>query len=333
MRRTPQPVRSRPTLTSSNSETKLMVITNGHHGPCHRNNNLAHVSGAPYPARKKNRPQSIHGHPSTEGLVATVKSPNLQYAADDLHLDIQANRDFLIDSSTASISEENLVSAYDNTWTFDPISTTRKISDSDNRSSVDFGSLNTSLSLSWPELSPTRTESAFPHLQALGTSPNFDYPDSHTFQPCDLPIVSPQAATFSQAFTLDDCNYAQAPGLTSNSSARSENDIWPEASSSDNNFSSYWSDTIQVRSNSNPGLDRWAVESSSDLAASIAPSSTALYAEPKSTLAIYNDITSTSSFDISAQDDTWLGNIGTEPQSIHADPSGYYWDGQSFLSS
>jgi hypothetical protein len=329
VRRTPQPVRSRPSLTTSSSETKLMTITNGHHAPCHRNNMMAHTSGAPYPTRKKNRPLTIHGHPSSDSLANTVKSPNLSYATDDLHLDISSNRDFLIDSSANSISEENLSSGlYDNTWTFDPISTTRQISESGNRSSVDFASINTSISLSWPDLSPTRTESAFPHLHALGTSPNFDYPDSHTFQPSDLPIVSPQAATFSQALTQDDYGFAHAPGLTSNSSARSENDLWPENSKSDSY--QYWSDTIQVRSNSHTALDHWAVESTSDLAASIAPSSTALYSEPKTTLSGYNDITS---FEVSAQDESWLGNMGTEPQNISADPSSYFWDGQSYLSS
>jgi hypothetical protein len=66
VRPTIQSVRSRPSLTSSNSESRLMHTTNGHHAPCHRNNNMAYISGAPYPVIKPKRPQTIHGPPSTK---------------------------------------------------------------------------------------------------------------------------------------------------------------------------------------------------------------------------------------------------------------------------
>lgn len=38
----------KPRLTSHQSEGHLTVFANGHHKPCHRNNNAAHESGAPY---------------------------------------------------------------------------------------------------------------------------------------------------------------------------------------------------------------------------------------------------------------------------------------------
>ncbi|GAB7349331.1 hypothetical protein MBLNU459_g8467t1 [Dothideomycetes sp. NU459] len=44
----PKPQRSKPRLTSHASEGHLTVFANGHHKPCHRNNNAAHESGAPY---------------------------------------------------------------------------------------------------------------------------------------------------------------------------------------------------------------------------------------------------------------------------------------------
>jgi hypothetical protein len=50
--------RAKPKLTSTHSESTLTVFANGHHKPCHRNNNTAHVSGAPY---KLNRPHTLHG--------------------------------------------------------------------------------------------------------------------------------------------------------------------------------------------------------------------------------------------------------------------------------
>ncbi|PVI05039.1 hypothetical protein DM02DRAFT_125081 [Periconia macrospinosa] len=52
-------VRARPKVTTTHSENNLTVFANGHHRPCHRNNNSAHVSGAPY---KIPRPHTLHGH-------------------------------------------------------------------------------------------------------------------------------------------------------------------------------------------------------------------------------------------------------------------------------
>ncbi|KAF2642804.1 hypothetical protein P280DRAFT_275551 [Massarina eburnea CBS 473.64] len=51
-------VRTRPKVTATHSENTLTVFANGHHRPCHRNNNSAHVSGMPY---KIPRPHTLHG--------------------------------------------------------------------------------------------------------------------------------------------------------------------------------------------------------------------------------------------------------------------------------
>jgi hypothetical protein len=50
--------RAKPKLNTAHSESTLTVFANGHHKPCHRNNNSAHVSGAPY---KIPRPHTLHG--------------------------------------------------------------------------------------------------------------------------------------------------------------------------------------------------------------------------------------------------------------------------------
>jgi hypothetical protein len=326
IRRPTQTVRSRPSLTSSSSEPKLMVITNGHHPPCHRNNNLAHISGAPYPARKAKRPQTIHGFPSNKSAVPDVLSPNIQYATDDMHLG-QLNKNFLT-GSTASISEENLTSpTYNSPWTFEPGELLQQVSDADLSAGLDFNSLSGTSYLSWSEMSPTQPESVFSsQVPTLGTSPNFEYPTSHaTFQPSDLPLSSPQAGTFSNTFTLDDSSYAAAPGLTSNSSARSETDHWAEVGSSD--LPSYWSDTIQVRSNSSSVLDTWgSLDTGNDLSTTRLRTSSAVFDNSKTTLATYGDL-STSAYELSGQEDAWLGNLGTEPQttSSPSDVSTTYW--------
>lgn len=56
--------RAKPKLSTTHSESTLTVFANGHHKPCHRNNNSAHVSGVPY---KIPRPHTLHGHSAFAG--------------------------------------------------------------------------------------------------------------------------------------------------------------------------------------------------------------------------------------------------------------------------
>jgi hypothetical protein len=60
-RQTLHDMRARPKVTATHSEVSMTVFANGHHKPCHRNNNSAHLSGAPY---QLSRPQSLHGNPT-----------------------------------------------------------------------------------------------------------------------------------------------------------------------------------------------------------------------------------------------------------------------------
>lgn len=50
--------KAKPRLTTTHSESTLTVFANGHHKRCHRLNNAAHVSGAPY---KIPRAHTLHG--------------------------------------------------------------------------------------------------------------------------------------------------------------------------------------------------------------------------------------------------------------------------------
>jgi hypothetical protein len=58
---------------TTQSESHLTVFANGHHKPCHRNNNTAHVSGAPY---KIPRPHTLHGHSAFAALTQGGNSYN-----------------------------------------------------------------------------------------------------------------------------------------------------------------------------------------------------------------------------------------------------------------
>ncbi|KAL6707696.1 transcriptional activator haa1 [Coniothyrium glycines] len=64
-RQTLHDARAKPKLTATHSESHLTVFANGHHKPCHRNNNSAHVSGLPY---KIPRPHTLHGHSAFASL-------------------------------------------------------------------------------------------------------------------------------------------------------------------------------------------------------------------------------------------------------------------------
>ncbi|EOA91811.1 uncharacterized protein SETTUDRAFT_178215 [Exserohilum turcica Et28A] len=64
-RQTLHDTRAKPKLTGTHSESHLTVFANGHHKPCHRNNNSAHISGMPY---KIPRPHTLHGHSSFSAL-------------------------------------------------------------------------------------------------------------------------------------------------------------------------------------------------------------------------------------------------------------------------
>ncbi len=58
--------RTKPKLVTTQSEPHLTFFANGHHRPCHRINNTAHVSGAPY---RISRPHTLHGSAAFAALA------------------------------------------------------------------------------------------------------------------------------------------------------------------------------------------------------------------------------------------------------------------------
>lgn len=92
-RQTLHEARTKPKLTATHSESHLTVFANGHHKPCHRNNNTAHVSGLPY---KIPRPHTLHGHSAFAALSQGSNShskpePQTSRSMDTLSL---SNNDF-----------------------------------------------------------------------------------------------------------------------------------------------------------------------------------------------------------------------------------------------
>ncbi|KAH7135505.1 hypothetical protein B0J11DRAFT_161304 [Dendryphion nanum] len=107
-RQTLHSARAKPKLTTTQSESTLMVFANGHHRPCHRNNNTAHVSGAPY-NYKHSRPQSLHGHAAfasyTQGTSNPPSDSTITRAMDTHSL---SNNDFYAFLGSAQRSADNV---------------------------------------------------------------------------------------------------------------------------------------------------------------------------------------------------------------------------------
>ncbi|KAF3037831.1 hypothetical protein E8E12_007881 [Didymella heteroderae] len=74
-RQTLHEARAKPKLTTAQSESHLTVFANGHHKPCHRSNNTAHVSGMPY---KIPRPHTLHGQSSFAALARNDNNYNVK---------------------------------------------------------------------------------------------------------------------------------------------------------------------------------------------------------------------------------------------------------------
>jgi len=102
--------RAKPKLATAHSESHLTVFANGHHKPCHRNNNTAHVSGAPY---KIPRPHTLHGHSAFAALTqhgssySSKPEPQPTRSMDTLSL---SNNDFYAMFGSAQSSAEDVPS-------------------------------------------------------------------------------------------------------------------------------------------------------------------------------------------------------------------------------
>ncbi|KAL0256668.1 transcriptional activator haa1 [Diplodia seriata] len=115
--------KAKPRLTTAHSETTLTVFANGHHKPCHRLNNSAHTSGAPY---RIPRHHTTHGgtvHKSHDNL-AEMYSRSMDPArrsVDSLNLNNAAFGYFPPQSTAESVPMTPLAGSLENDCSiFDP---------------------------------------------------------------------------------------------------------------------------------------------------------------------------------------------------------------------
>jgi hypothetical protein len=271
--------RAKPKLTTTQSESHLTVFANGHHKPCHRNNNTAHVSGAPY---KIPRPHTLHGHSAFAALTQSGNSynsrpePQASRSMDTLSL---SNTDYYAmfgssERSTADIPSTTIANSLDATAFQDPFGSQNSLFNQDSNSPVSNVS-ETFSNQQWPWTTTTVTPvNGMFNFGSLSTSPSQDcLPNldqdwsipSAGFNPVwsagDLPL---DPSKFTDAFTQPISHSGESkqsgPGLTAASSVHSESepnlfgDLEIRQAQSNASETLFWEDSPVYRLNSStPG--------------------------------------------------------------------------------
>lgn len=270
--------RAKPKLVTTHSDSHLTVFSNGHHKPCHRNNNSAHVSGAPY---KIPRPHTLHGHAAFASLGQNGNSynssskpePQATRSMDTLSL---SNNDFYAmfgstQSSADSLPVTTMASSLDATAFQETFANQSSLFGQDSNSPGSNVS-ETFSTQQWPwNTSPSNpTSNTFPY-GSLSTSPSQDYLPgldsewpipSASFDPLwsagDLPLdPSKFTDSLTQPISHSGESKQSGPGLTAASSVHSEvgepnlfGDLDMKAPQSATSDTLFWEDSPVYRFNS-----------------------------------------------------------------------------------
>jgi hypothetical protein len=269
-RQTLHDARAKPKLTATHSESHLTVFANGHHKPCHRNNNSAHVSGLPY---KIPRPHTLHGHAafsalSQEKSARSKPEPAATRSMDTLSL---SNNDFhTMFGSTQRCPDKsptpNVGGSLDTVGWNDMFSSQPAVFAQDGESPN--SNVSDTFANQWPWIanSVTPVNSTF-GLGSLSTSPSQDcLPNmdsdwltastgfDHVWSATDLPLdPSKFNDDLAQPISHSGESKLSGPGLTVASSAHSEIgepalfgdlDFKPQSAASESLF---WEDTPAYR--------------------------------------------------------------------------------------
>ncbi|OCL02483.1 hypothetical protein AOQ84DRAFT_181214 [Glonium stellatum] len=275
--------KAKPRLTTTHSESTLTVFANGHHKPCHRMNNAAHISGAPY---KIPRPHTLHGpstlghhsHDSLERIYGRSDAP-AQRSVDTLSLSDNAFYG-IFGSAQRSLDSLPLTpltggleangTKYDPPKSMYSSQPTNAIASQDCSSPSD-SQLSDNFSQQWPWVNPIIPNNSQFGLDSLSTSPSQEFlpnsdndwaiPSAGLNNPLwsagDLPL-DPSRLTNNGTKPIShsgESNRHSVPGLTvSSSGAQSENgesglfsELDGKNPSSAVNDISYWDDTVPLR--------------------------------------------------------------------------------------
>jgi hypothetical protein len=228
-----QSSRPKPTrLTSANSETTLTFLQNGHHKPCHRLNNTAHTSGAPY---RIPRSHTLGHHPLSADPAPALRD---RRSVDDFGF-VDANSLPLFSTSAESMSAfPTTTDAF-----YGSAQVTASIAASDPSSPIDSTPGEPFASQQWAWSTPTSqpmhqfssevpssaspTQVDFPSTYENDWAiPSAGVQSSSIWSSGDLPLNPNRLhKTITPPISLScDSNFPSAPGLTSGSSGeQSEN--------------------------------------------------------------------------------------------------------------
>lgn len=270
-RQTLHDARAKPKLTATHSESHLTVFANGHHKPCHRNNNSAHVSGLPY---KIPRPHTLHGHAAFSALSqekstrskpeppATRSMDTLSLSNNDFHTMFGSTQRCVDKSPTPNVGGSLDTFGFNEMFSSQP-GVFQQDGESPNSNVSD------TFSNQWPWIanSVTPVNSTF-GLGSLSTSPSQDcLPNmdsdwltasagfDHVWSATDLPLdPSKFNDDLAQPISHSGESKLSGPGLTVASSAHSEigepalfGDLDFKAPQSAASESLFWEDTPAYR--------------------------------------------------------------------------------------
>jgi hypothetical protein len=238
----------KPRLTATQSESTLTVFANGHHKPCHRLNNAAHVSGAPY---KIPRPHTLHdtsGHYSHDNAKRVYERSDhpAQRSMDTLSLSNGSFYNAFGSSAQRSVDSLPLTTSSGAfNGTFNPFKAQKPLFDNQCHGLPRGGnSPESQLSDTAPSQSPwnwtptaaTASANGTFSLESLSTSPSQEYlpalendwaiPSAGihpSWSAKDLPLVPDRSAEVFPISHSGDSNQQSVPNLTpSSSGAQSE---------------------------------------------------------------------------------------------------------------
>lgn len=257
-------MRSRPQATASHSESNLTVFANGHHKPCHRNNNSAHISGVPY---KIPRPHTLHGASAfaayTQGSTHASTEPSAQRSLDTLSL---SNNDFYAMFGSNTYPTHGL--PLTDSSIQEPLFATSNSAFPQGSQSPESPLSDTMAGTQWPWASSVTPANGTFGYASLSGSPSHDglpglehdwsIPSAGLANPTwsahDLPLDSKLGEDVVQSLSHSGESHHSAPGLTASSSPPSDmgetplfGDVDFRAPQSNPSESLFWEDTPAYR--------------------------------------------------------------------------------------
>jgi hypothetical protein len=275
-RQTLHDARAKPKLMTTHSESHLTVFANGHHKPCHRNNNTAHVSGAPY---KIPRPHTLHGHSAFAALGQAGNSYNSKPEASATRsmdtLSLSNNDFYAMFGSTQSPLEEHpattMTSSLDGTGFQDALFANQTSIFNNDGNSPGSNVSDTFSNQQWPwtttnvtpvngmftygSLSTSPSQDCLPNLDSDWSIPSAGF--NPLWSAGDLPL---DPSKFTDALTQPISHSGESkqsgPGLTAASSVHSEigepnlfGDLDMKTAQSSGSESLFWEDSPVYRLN------------------------------------------------------------------------------------